>query len=183
MPISLSETAILILSALNNHDVRAMRKINDRCIKETALKFGTHTYNFALISYLLSKILSKPRYFSQKKSKETLSRVEDLLHQCELAAKSADYPLLGKLQEKILLSIKRIDDEDRRFVKGILQKGKLKIAAVLYAQGISLGNASQITGTDKRELLLYAGQTTMFDRLKESKGIEQRMRELRKLFS
>jgi len=64
-----------------------------------------------------------------------------------------------------------------------LQKGKLKIASVLYAQGISLGNASELTGSDKREVLLYAGQTMMFDRLKEKRGIEDRMKELRKIFS
>jgi hypothetical protein len=106
-----------------------------------------------------------------------------LLRQCESSAKSADYSSLGKSQEKVLASIGKIDDEDRRFVKGILQKGKLKIASVLYAQGISLGNAAEITGAEKRELLLYAGQTMMFDRLCEKKSIEERMKDLREIFS
>ena len=183
MALSLSETAVLIGLALRNRDVRAMRKINDRCIDECAIKFEQHTYLYALISYVLSKILSKPRYLMQAKSKSSLALVENLLRSCERFAKEADYDALVSSQNKMLATIEKMDDADRRFVKGILQKGKLKIASVLYAQGISLGNASELTGSDKREVLLYAGQTMMFDRLKEKRGIEDRMKELRAIFS
>jgi len=199
MGLQLSETALLISNALRDHDVRAMRRINDRCIEETAIKFDQHTYLFALITYVLSKILSKPRYLVQntgahgkpqartggtsKKAKDSLTSVAKLLSSCELCAASADYTSLLSCQNKVLLAIERMDDRDRRFVKGILQKGKLKIASTLYAQGISLGSAAEMTGTDKRELLSYAGQTMMFDRLKEKKGIESRMKDLREIFS
>ncbi len=183
MPLSLSETALLIANALRDHDVRAMRKINDRCIEETAIKFSQHTYLYALISYVLSKIISKPRYFKQKKSKDALSSVASLLRSCESYAKEANYNELLSTQNRVLFSIEKMDDEDRRFVKGILTKGKLKIASTLYAQGISLGSAAEMTGTDKREVLLYAGQTMMFDRLKEKKGIEERMKDLREIFA
>ena len=183
MVLSLSETAVLIGLALRNRDVRAMRKINDKCIDECAIKFEQHTYLYALISYVLSKILTKPRYLMQARSKSSLALVENLLRSCERFAKEADYGSLLSSQNKMLSAIEKMDDVDRRFVKGILQKGKLKIASVLYAQGISLGNASELTGSDKREVLLYAGQTMMFDRLKEKRGIEERIKDLRKIFS
>jgi len=183
MALSLAETSVLIGSALRNHDVRAMRKINSRCVGETTLRFQQPTYNYALITYVLAKILSKPRYFRQGKGKELVSAVDKLLRDGEAAAKEADYATLLSTQGKMLSSMEKLDDEDRRFVKGILQKAKLKIASTLYAQGISLGNASEIAGADKRELLLYAGQTMMFDRLKEKKSIEERMKELREIFS
>jgi len=183
MALTLAETAVLIGSALRNHDVRAMRKINNRCVEETALRFQQPTYNYALITYVLAKILSKPRYFRQGRGKELVSVVDKLLRNCEGLAKTAEYGALVACQGKILTSMEKLDDEDRRFVKGILQKAKLKIASTLYAQGISLGNASEIAGADKRELLLYAGQTMMFDRLHEKKGMEQRMKELRGIFS
>lgn len=183
MALSLSETAVLISQALFEHDVRAMRKINDRCIEETAIKFEQPTYLFALISYVLSKIISKPRYFRQKKAKDSLSALTLSLRLCESQAKSADYRGLISTQNKILTSIERMDEKDRRFVKSILTKGRLKIASTLYAQGISLGNAAEMTGTDKREVLLYAGQTMMFDRLREKRTMEQRMKEIREIFS
>ncbi|HIH18914.1 TPA: hypothetical protein HA225_02970 [Candidatus Micrarchaeota archaeon] len=183
MALSLSETALLIASALRDRDVHAMRKINDRCIDETAVKFGQHTYLYALISYVLSKVISKPRYYTQKKAAESLAKVVQLLRSCESFSKQADYESLLASQNKILLAIEKMDDADRRFVKGIISKGKLKIASTLYAQGISLGSASEMSGTDKRELLLYAGQTMMFDRLKEKKSIHERMKDLREIFS
>lgn len=183
MPLSLSETAVLIARALRDSDVRAMRKINDRCLSETALKFSEHAYVFALVSYVLSKILSKPRYLSESRAKQSFFALQTLLLQCETLAASANYPELLSCQNRILSTIEAMDERDRRFVKGILQKGRLKIASVLYAQGISLGSAAEITGTDKREVLLYAGQTLMFDRLKEKKGMAKRMKELREIFS
>ncbi len=183
MPLSLSETAVLISSALKDRDVHAMRKINDRCIDETAVKFSTHTYLYALVSYVLSKVMSKPRYYTQKRAKESLGSVSQLLRSCESYSKQADYDSLLSCQNKILSAIEKMDDADRRFVKGILAKGKLKIASTLYAQGISLGSSAEMTGTDKRELLLYAGQTMMFDRLHEKKSISERMKDLREIFS
>ena len=183
MTLTLAETAVLIGSALRNHDVRAMRKINNRCVEETALRFQQPTYNYALITYVLAKILSKPRYFRQGRGKELISTVDKLLRTCEGLAKTAEYASLVACQGKILASMEKLDEEDRRFVKGILQKAKLKIASTLYAQGISLGNSSEIAGADKRELLLYAGQTMMFDRLHEKKSMDQRMKELREIFS
>ncbi|VVC01513.1 Uncharacterised protein [uncultured archaeon] len=183
MALSISETALLIAEALKERDVHAMRKVNDRCIDETAVKFSQHTYLFALISYVLSKVMSKPRFYTQSRAKESLARVALLLRSCESCAKKADYAGLLSSQNRILLAIEKMDDADRRFVKGIIAKGKLKIASTLYAQGISLGLSSEMTGTDKRELLLYAGQTMMFDRLHEKKTIGQRMKDLREIFS
>ncbi|MCX6769715.1 MAG: hypothetical protein NT051_03475, partial [Candidatus Micrarchaeota archaeon] len=116
-------------------------------------------------------------------AKAQFSQISMLLSSCAAHAKSADYRSLIACQAKLLNTIEKMDDEDRRFVKGILQKGRLKIASSLYAQGLSLGNAADVTGTDKRELLLYAGQTMMFDRVKETLTIQQRMKDLREIFS
>jgi len=183
MPLSLSETAVLIARALRDSDVRAMRKINDRCVSETAIKFSQHAYLFALISYVLSKILTKPRYTKPGASEGHLATLQALLLSCERMAASANYSELLSCQDKVLSTIEKMDEADRRFVKGILQKGRLKIASTLYAQGISLGSAAEMTCTDKRDVLLYAGQTMMFDRVREKKSMARRMNELREIFS
>ena len=57
------------------------------------------------------------------------------------------------------------------------------MAATFYAQGMSLGVASEMTGIQKQEILDYAGQTMMFDRLKEEKTIKERMKIARQLIS
>jgi trehalose-6-phosphate synthase len=48
---------------------------------------------------------------------------------------------------------------------------------------VSLGVAVEMTGLDKQEILDYAGGTMMFDRLKDEKGIEERMKAARKFLA
>ena len=112
MALSLSETAVLISSALSDNDVRAMRKINDRCIEETAIRFQQPTYQYALISYVLSKILTKPRYIKAQDGKSKISQIAALLCNCEVQAKSADYRALLATQEKVLATIEKMDEDD-----------------------------------------------------------------------
>ena len=76
----------------------------------------------------------------------------------------------------------RSEASDRRFITDMLSKAKLKVASTLYAQGFSLGNASEITGVEKREIQSYAGGTMMFDRVKPEKTMVQRLKILMKIF-
>lgn len=80
-------------------------------------------------------------------------------------------------------AIASLDEKDPRFVIDLITKGKLKTAATFYAQGLSLGVASEMTGLDKQEILAYAGETMMFDRLRDEKSIAERMKVARKLLS
>ncbi|MBI5047018.1 hypothetical protein HZC07_04800, partial [Candidatus Micrarchaeota archaeon] len=57
------------------------------------------------------------------------------------------------------------------------------MAATMYAQGLSLGVSSQTTGLEKQEILDYAGETMMFDRLKDVKDISERMKFARKMLT
>ena len=84
------------------------------------------------------------------------------------------FPVLEK-------AVASLEQRDPRFVVDLVTKGKLKMAATLYAQGMSLGVASEMTGMEKQEILDYAGETMMFDRLKDEKPIAERMKFARKL--
>ncbi len=55
------------------------------------------------------------------------------------------------------------------------------MAVTLYAQGMSLGIASDLTGIEKHEILDYAGETMMFDRFRDAVTILERMKVVRKL--
>jgi hypothetical protein len=80
-------------------------------------------------------------------------------------------------------AIARLERRDPRFVVDLVTKGRLKMAATFYAQGMSLGIAAEMTGLEKQEILDYAGETMMFDRLRTEKGIAERMKAARKLLS
>ena len=64
-----------------------------------------------------------------------------------------------------------------------MSKGRLKVAATMYAQGVSLGLASEMTGIEKQEIMDYAGKTMMFDRVKDEKTVLERIKNARNLIS
>jgi len=182
MAATVAQLASVTYSAFQKKDVRLLRKINDQCIEAIGLEFGEDTYNLAILSYVLSKILSKPRYFKRKGIAEFLSSIRDSLSESVSFAKKGNERAFAASMKRTFKTIEKLDSKDRRFVIKMQEKAKLKIASTLYAQGFSLGQASEITGIDKREILSYAGQTMMFDRVKEEKTIHDRLRVVRKIF-
>jgi len=157
-----------------------LRKLNDKVLKECAIEFTRANANLAVFSYVLSKIVSKPRFL---RSKVQLRNIELALERLLRKARSGDEKQVLSEFSKLEDSITALEETDQRFLIGLVTKGKLKMAATFYAQGASLGVASQLTGIDKQEILDYAGQTMMFDRLKEEKTITERMKTARAFLS
>ncbi|MBI5158558.1 hypothetical protein HY992_00375 [Candidatus Micrarchaeota archaeon] len=75
-----------------------------------------------------------------------------------------------------------VESRDRRYVRTVVEKARLKIASRLYAQGISLGNAAEITGVSKRDVAHYSGKTMVHDRAGVTKNITERLGGVLKLF-
>ncbi|OIO21919.1 hypothetical protein COV61_01495 [Candidatus Micrarchaeota archaeon CG11_big_fil_rev_8_21_14_0_20_47_5] len=164
-------------------DARALRKINDKCIECLGMTPEKNMLSLAVISYVLSKILSKPRYFERRANKEYLGRMKEQMQKCAAVSKGDDEEKMGYCIEGMLKTVDKISGSDRRFFLGLQQKALLKIAATLYAQGFSLGRASEITGVEEREILKYAGGTMMFDRFKGKKTLLDRLNDARKIFA
>jgi hypothetical protein len=104
------------------------------------------------------------------------------LKSCVSAAKARNDAQTVACLKKSLQLISSLDAKDRRFVTTLGEKARLKIASTLYAQGFSLGMASEITGVGQREIMSYAGGTMMFDRLKSEVRMSERLRRARKIF-
>lgn len=169
-----------MISAFRKRDAKKLRKLNDSLLREASLSQSERLYCFAVISYVLFKILSKPR-FLEKKYAERLEKIEEIMkktHLCPATCPSiVQCPLLIEFEN----AIKNLEADDPRFVIDIYSKARLKVAATLYAQGISLGRASEITGMEKQEILSYAGHTMMFDRVKEEKTVQDRLKALKEI--
>jgi hypothetical protein len=176
----MKEIAMSIYEAFRKRDQRKLRKLNDKILRNAVLEFSRKLYDLAVFSYVFSKIISKPRYVSKEMEKFLIPLENDLKQMAKSADDYSDEE--WKVQAKIIeQDIAHLEGEDPRFIISLMQKGKLKVAATLYAQGISLGLASEMTGMNKQDILDYAGKTMMFDRVKEEKGILERVKALRKL--
>lgn len=176
----LKSLASSVLVAFRNRNQRHLRKLNDDILIEAAMNFTPAYFNMAIYSYVLSKIVSKPRFLGRDYD-AALHDIEHALQNIADAIDSVSEPELLTMFPVLEKAVASLEQRDPRFVVDLLAKGKLKMAATLYAQGMSLGVASQMTGMDKQEILDYAGETMMFDRLKDEKPIMERMKIARKL--
>ena len=169
-----------IFSSFKKRDSKKLRKLNESILREASLIYSKKLYHMATIAYVLSKIMAKPR-FTERPYSEAITRIENalaILVTCREECTDDEFRGHFAMLEE---AIKSLDAEDPRFVIGLLTKGKLKVAATLYAQGMSLGMASEITGIEKQEILSYAGHTMMFDRIKEEKKVKDRLKALQEL--
>ncbi|MEW6528270.1 MAG: hypothetical protein AB1391_00110 [Candidatus Micrarchaeota archaeon] len=171
-----SEYINKIYLTFKKRDAKKLRLLGDVLLCDASLESSKAPYYSAVISYVLSKILSKPRFLRPVHS-EQLKSIEMILREFSTIDKTKclDEKFL-ECFEKIEFAIKKLEADDPRFVVDLISKGKLKAAAILYAQGLSLGTAADITGVQKQEILSYAGHTMMFDRLKEEKKTIDRLK-------
>ncbi len=169
-----------VLSAFRKRNQRSLRKLNDAILKSTALHCNLACFNLAVFSYVLSKIVSKPR-FLRPEYKAALDGIERVFGRLIERLDSANEAELTQIFSELETAVSRLESKDPRFVVDLVTKGKLKMAATFYAQGASLGVAAEMTGLEKQEILDYAGETMMFDRLKAEKTIGERMKIARKI--
>jgi len=172
------ELAPEMLSAFRRRDARRLRKLNDQMMASASMELDSVTLNLAIYSYVLSKIASKPRYLSPEHA-SLLKNVERDLDRLVGRIRGADQREAETLFHALDRSIRNLEKRDSRFLTDLMSKGRLKMAATLYAQGMSLGTASERTGVEKQEILDYAGSSMMFDRLSEEIGILERMKKAR----
>ena len=171
-----------MLAAFKKRNQRHLRKLNDDILRDTAVECSKVNFELAILSYVLSKVVSKPR-FLRKENERCLDEIEKGLERLTRRMRKADEKELISIFKGIEHGISCLDERDPRFAISLITKGKLKMAATFYAQGMSLGVASEMTGVEKQEILDYAGHTMMFDRLKEEMSIKDRMKVARKLIS
>ncbi len=141
---------------------RSLRKLHKKILRDASLSTSHKLFELAVLSYALSKIVSKTRFQRRALSKQ-MKEIENALARL---SRIRDDRAWKKEVEKIKDLIVGLDEQDKRYLLGLLEKGAVKVASTLHAQGFSLGQAAKLTGTTKQELLAYVGKTTMFERIK-----------------
>ena len=152
------EMAYSIYGGFQKRNQRRLRKLNDHILKEVAIEFSKSHYDLAVVSYVLSKIVSKPRFLN-KEYEGNMTDIEKALKKLAGCVDSCPPEETDRCVNGLYETIKELEKGDARFLIDLVSKGKLKVAAIIYAQGISLGVASELTGMDKQEILYYSGKT------------------------
>ncbi|MEM3555173.1 MAG: hypothetical protein QXF56_00390 [Candidatus Micrarchaeia archaeon] len=171
-----------MLNALMTNELSELRKISDRCVSSFAIGGEKELLDIAIVSYVLAKVLEKPRYWIKRVKKEFIEKVEESLHNAVVSLEENKPDEMKIYLSSISEELKALDTEDRRYVQSLFNKARLKFASYLYAQGFSLGNAIELTGTSESAVLSYSGKTLMHDRVGKTKSISERLKNVRKIF-
>ncbi len=173
--VSLLDASRLMLEAFSSTKQRAMRKATGVILNAVALDFSEELYHLAVYSYVLSKILSKPKFMGRMYL-DKRSEIKLLLYQLVSHAqknRKKEFSSTLALLEKTILDV---EVPDARYITTMVEKGKLKTAANLYAHGLSLSRAAEMTGVEKQEIMDYAGKTRMFERIEDKVNLAQRIK-------
>jgi hypothetical protein len=179
--VTLLEASRLILKAFHSKKQRKMRKATSAILRSAVMDFSDEIYRLAVYSYVLSKILSKPRFMGRlyyDKRREIESILSELASHAEKKRKKEFSSTLRNLEG----AVRDVESRDARYIKNMVEKGRLKTAATLYAQGISLSRASKMTGVENQEIMDYAGKTRMFERMEgEDADLKKRIKKARNM--
>ncbi|VVB73872.1 Uncharacterised protein [uncultured archaeon] len=158
-------------------DSHELREVMNHCAAKLITEEQHAYFLMALIAYILSKIAQKPRYRDPKVFRNIeVSLANSLAH-----AKLNNMTALNRSLDGLLAAITELEKVDRRFVTNVVEKGRTKIAALLYAQGISLNRALVLTGARKQEVLNYSGKTMMADRFGRTLPASERLKNARRI--
>ncbi len=177
---SLKQLCSSLLQDFRKRKEKRLRRLKDALLNEATLKSSKLYFEIALVAYVLSKITAKPRMLSKEYEDELLRIEATLTELVNGIGKYNDAELL-KITKKIEAEVKRLERVDKRFIRDLISKGRVKLAATMYAQGVSLGSAAEMSGIEKQDIQDYAGNTMMFDRVKEEIDVRERLKKAKKI--
>ena len=154
--------------ALRKEDARALREIAKEYIYRAAETYDRHLASLAVISYALSKLVSKLHIVKSPDWPKYKALLVDALEK--------EYP-----PERIAGIIASLDEDLGNYVHSLIDKARVKMASDLYAAGLSLRAASDLTGAPLNELIDYVGKTTIHDEEDYSISMKDRVDALRRL--
>jgi len=161
-----------LLRCIEKGDISGLRDLSNRAIEEALITESRELINLSLLSYALSKILTKAHF------KEYWPRIREKL----VPALKEEKPY-SEILENLLNEITLFDREFGNYAIDIVEKARLKQASRAYALGMSIRRAAEITGCDFHELQDYIGKTKIHERpFSQTRNIRERYKYVKEFF-
>ncbi len=181
MTLTFQNAAGMAAGGLARQDAQALRSVYRQLLDDIAFSYDEQKYQLATLAYALSKVVTKPRFWKAHKQNRYWEETRRMLADVESCAREGNLKEAGRILQEILTRVETADEQDPRFVRGLVLKARIKSASTFYASGLSLGRAAELSGLDKREILSYVGQTRMNERLAGTISVATRLKALRGL--
>jgi len=168
-----------LLSAFSASDARKMRSLGNRLIGDAAFENSKALAEVALVAYSLHKLATKEHVSGHDKwpllKRRVLASLKNAVRQLE----KGDEQGFEKTMKGIVKDISSMDAKIGNFAQNIFEKARVKYASNAYSFGLSLSQAAELTGANKKHLLEYVGATRILDREKPIMGIGERLKKLK----
>ena len=156
--------------------------LSDHIIHSMSIYQQEEIVDTAIVIYTLDKIFEKEIYLEHKDMPAFRKKVIDLLSQAKSAVYMEDLKVYRAQIKKILSLIKQFTGELQLYIEDLLDFAKIKKGSRLYEHGISLGQAAEVLGISKWELMEYAGKTSISERRIPTITPKKRLEFIKKLF-
>ncbi len=159
-------------------DAHRLRDLSKDIMRKAAASYDKNLALLAVISYVLSKFLSKTHFRKSPKWPRYKRALINLLEEAEKRAREGDRRGLQETLNRISVEITKIDAAAGNYVMNIMEKGRVKMASEAYALGLSVRRAAELTDAPLNELYDYIGKTRIHDEERETIGIKRRLKVL-----
>ncbi|MCK4883616.1 MAG: hypothetical protein KAS30_01970 [Candidatus Diapherotrites archaeon] len=154
-------TAVLerVKSAWVSKNPEALRFISNTLIEEASLQRDKSLARISLLSYALSKVISKVHFRKQNTWGEFNRHITHSISSAIMALHENNSAKFNKSLQEIEKTILLLDKKSGNFSTSIMDKARIKQASRVYSLGKSLSDSSDLTGAPKDEVMLYIGGT------------------------
>ncbi|MDD5163315.1 MAG: hypothetical protein PHD95_03860 [Candidatus ainarchaeum sp.] len=168
--------------AFEKPDIFELKWLSNSIIREAGFENNKAAAKIAIIAYCLYKLLTKEHIIKNRNWKNVKKSISKNIDSALRAARQKDYL---ELEKKLDLALKGVDEIDKDlgfFLTSLFDKAKIKLASTAYVTGLSLGQAAELTGADKKQLLQYLGNTTINEEKIPKIGIAERIEKIKNSF-
>ncbi|MFA5381765.1 MAG: hypothetical protein WC356_01270 [Candidatus Micrarchaeia archaeon] len=169
-----------IKNALIQRKISSLKKVQYECIEHMAVEFNQNIFNLAIICYMLSKMIAKPRYWKTKGLNVYSKKIEKSLD--TILNLNYEEGNISKILQEIIETVHSLDIQDKKYIHELIEGGKIKIGSSLYSKGITLGVASDLSGAERIDIMEYIGKTTIHENNREPVEINDRIKKVREIF-
>jgi hypothetical protein len=167
------------ISGFEKGDIFALKEAANKAIENASLENNKSLARIALVSYCLHKMSSKQHMVRHERWQAIKKGILSGLRKALADIEQGNMEGFEKHIDGVISSVKKADEKMGYYVQNLFEKARVKYASFAYSMGLGLGQASSLTGANKKHLLRYIGVTRISDREEVTKGIGERLKELK----
>src|SRR3989344_4247423 len=152
------------IKAIHKQDIKQLKDLSNNTVHDSTVFQDEHSIEIAVLIYSLSKIFERSKY-QQYKDWNIFQKTT--LHNLKKAYQNIRniFSITSKLETNL-----------KKYIKEILEKGKIVKGSRVYEHGISAGRTAKLLNISEWDLLDYTGKTGISDvTLSKTKSIKERL--------